>query len=60
MPTGIPKGKRKLTDEERKANIKASVKKWNKSEKGKASQKKRSKKYSASEKGTIAKKKVYA
>ena len=36
MPKGIPKGKKKLTDEELKANHKKSMDKYRKSEKGKA------------------------
>jgi hypothetical protein len=52
MPTGIPKGKKRLTDEERKANIKASIEKWSKSEKGSAKNKayKQTRKYKAQQK----------
>ena len=50
MPYGIPKGKKKLTDEEIKANKNKNDKKYNASEKGKASRAK----YNASEKGKVS------
>jgi hypothetical protein len=57
MPSGIPKGKTTLTDEERKANRKAArkaaIKKYNESEKRKAA----TKEYSQSDKGKASRKK---
>jgi hypothetical protein len=57
MPSGVYDHNHKQTDEERKANAKDSMKKYNQSEKGKANRKKGLKKFRASEKFKASRKK---
>jgi len=56
MPRGVPKGKKKQTDEERKATKSAKAKKYYSSEQGKVTVKK----YQQSEKGKVNRKKYLA
>jgi len=51
MPTGIPKGKKRLTADERKANKNTGNKKYRTTEKGKVTARKATKKYGATKKG---------